>query len=62
MNAPKSNAVNVWRENGAAKPIPSDQLPDTIKARNAAAGLREASRGLTLNGLKIKVMVNEGRR
>lgn len=34
---------------------------DRDKARRAAAGLREASRGATLGGLKIKDLVNEGR-
>ncbi len=34
---------------------------DRDKARNAAAGLREASRGVTLGGLKIKDLVGEGR-
>jgi prevent-host-death family protein len=34
---------------------------DRKKAKQAAAGLREASRGLSLRGLKIKDLVNEGR-
>ena len=34
---------------------------DRKKARNSAAGLREASRGVTLGGLKIKDLVGEGR-
>lgn len=31
-------------------------------ARAAAAGIREMSNGVTLGGLKIKDLVNEGRR
>lgn len=35
---------------------------DRAKARQAAAGLLEASRGVTLGGIAIKDLVNEGRR
>ena len=34
---------------------------DRDKARRAAAGLRNLSRGATLGGLKIKDLVNDGR-
>ncbi len=34
---------------------------DKAKARRAIAGLIEASRGLSLGGLKIKHLINEGR-
>ena len=34
---------------------------DREKARRAAAGIIESSRGLTLGGLAIKDLVNEGR-
>jgi len=34
---------------------------DRDKARRAADGLREISRGATLGGLKIKDLVNDGR-
>jgi prevent-host-death family protein len=34
---------------------------DRPKARRAVAGLLEASRGVTLGGLKIKDLVSEGR-
>jgi prevent-host-death family protein len=44
-----------------AKLVPVDTGFDRAKARRAAAGLREASRGLTLGGLRIKDLVNEGR-
>jgi prevent-host-death family protein len=34
---------------------------DREKARRAVAGILEASRGLTLGGLKIKDLISEGR-
>jgi prevent-host-death family protein len=44
-----------------AKLVPVTPSFDREKARRAAAGLREASRGATLGGIKIKDLVNEGR-
>jgi prevent-host-death family protein len=44
-----------------AKLVPATPTLDREKARRAAAGLREASRGTTLGGLGIKDLVNEGR-
>ncbi len=44
-----------------AKLVPVAPVFDREKARRAAAGLREASRGVALDGLKIKDLVNEGR-
>lgn len=44
-----------------AKLVPAAPSFDREKARRAAAGLREASRGATLGGIKIKDLVNEGR-
>ena len=44
-----------------AKLVPAGHGFDRAKARRAAAGLREASRGVVLGGLKIKDLVNEGR-
>ena len=35
---------------------------DRAKAQRAATGLREASRGLSLGGLHLKDLINEGRR
>ena len=35
---------------------------DREKAKRAASGLREASKGITLGGLEIKDLINEGRR
>jgi prevent-host-death family protein len=45
-----------------AKLVPATPIFDREKARAAAAGLREASRGATLGGLKIKDLIDEGRR
>jgi prevent-host-death family protein len=44
-----------------AKLVPAVPSFDREKARRAAAGLREASRGTTLGGIKIKDLVDEGR-
>ena len=35
---------------------------DRAKARRAVAGILEMSKGVTLGGLKIKDLINEGRR
>lgn len=44
-----------------AKLVPAEPGFDREKARRAVAGLIEASRGVTLGGLKIKDLINEGR-
>jgi prevent-host-death family protein len=44
-----------------AKLVPVAPTFDREKARRAAAGLRELSKGATLGGIKIKDLVNEGR-
>ena len=44
-----------------AKLVAATPTFDREKARQAAAGLREASRGATLGELKIRDLVNEGR-
>ncbi len=44
-----------------AKLVPAAPSFDREKARRAAAGLREASRGATLGGIAIKDLVDEGR-
>lgn len=44
-----------------AKLVPAYPSFDREKARRAAAGLREASQGTRLGGIKIKDLVNEGR-
>ena len=45
-----------------AKLVPAGPAFDRDKARQAAAGLRRASRGTPLGGLAIKDLVNGGRR
>ena len=44
-----------------AKLVPATPGFDREKARLAAQGLRDTSRGATLDGLAIKDLVNEGR-
>ena len=44
-----------------AKPVPAGPDFDRPKARRAVAGLLEASRGVTLGGLKIKDLISQGR-
>ncbi len=61
-----------WVENGeevlitrhgkaVARLVPAEPGFNRAKARQAARGLLEASQGLTLGGLKIKDLINEGR-
>jgi len=45
-----------------AKLVPATPVFDRQKAQQAAAGLRETSQGTTLAGIKIKDLINEGRR
>jgi prevent-host-death family protein len=44
-----------------AKLIPAGSGTDKEKVQRAIAGLREASRGLSLGGLTIKELIEEGR-
>lgn len=44
-----------------AKLVPAETGFDREKARRAVAGLLEASRGITLGGLRIKDLIDEGR-
>jgi hypothetical protein len=44
-----------------AKLVPAGRGFDRKKAMRAAAGLREASNGVMLRGLKIKDLINLGR-
>jgi len=45
-----------------AKLVPAAPGFDREKAKRAAEGLRQISKGLRLRGLKIKDLINEGRR
>jgi prevent-host-death family protein len=49
------------RGKAVAKLVPAYGGFDRAKARRAAAGLIEASHGLTLGGIKIKDLIEEGR-
>ena len=44
-----------------AKLVPAGLGFDRAKARRAVTGLLEASRGVTLGGLRIKDLIEEGR-
>jgi prevent-host-death family protein len=61
-----------WVENGeeilitrhgkaVARLVPAEPGFNRAKARQTARGLIEATRGVTLDGLKIKDLINEGR-
>jgi len=49
------------RGKAVARLVPAEPGFDRAKARRAADGIIEARRGVTLGGLKIKDLVNEGR-
>jgi prevent-host-death family protein len=50
------------RGKAVARLVPAAAGFDREKARRAVAGIIEASRGVTLGGLKIKDLISEGRR
>lgn len=50
------------RGKAVARLVPTVGRFDREKARHAVARIIEASRGVTLGGLKIKDLINEGRR
>ena len=61
-----------WVENGeevlitrrgkaVARLVPAERGFDRAKANQAAANIRARGRGVTLGGIKIKDLVNEGR-
>ena len=49
------------RGKAVARLVPAEPGFDRAKARRAADGIIEARRGVTLGGLRIKDLVNEGR-
>ncbi len=49
------------RGRAVARLVPAEPGFDRTKARRAAEGIIETRRGVTLGGLKIKDLVNEGR-
>lgn len=49
------------RGRAVARLVPADPGIDRAKARRAANGIIDARRGVTLAGLKIKDLVDEGR-
>jgi prevent-host-death family protein len=44
-----------------AKLVPPDTAPDSERARSAAARIRARRKGMTLGGIAIKDLINEGR-
>ncbi|MBV8095471.1 MAG: type II toxin-antitoxin system prevent-host-death family antitoxin [Acetobacteraceae bacterium] len=50
------------RAKPVARMVPAGPGFDRERARRAASGLRQASRGVTLGGLNLKELVSEGRR
>ena len=58
----KGEEVLITRRGKAvARLVPADAGFDRAKARLAAEGIRARSVGVTLGGLKIKDLINEGR-
>jgi len=58
----KGEQVLITRRGRAvARLVPADPGIDRAKARRAADGIIDARRGVTLEGLKIKDLVGEGR-
>ena len=49
------------RGKAVARLVPAEPGFDRAKARRAADGILEARRGITLGGIKIKDLINEGR-
>jgi len=49
------------RGKAVAKPVPAEPGFDRARARRAVAGILEVSKRATLDGLKIRDLVNEGR-
>lgn len=49
------------RGKAIARLVPAEPGFDRDKARRAVAGILEASKGVTLDGLNIKDLVSEGR-
>lgn len=49
------------RGKAVAKLVPAEPGFDRDKARRAVAGILAVSKGITLGGLKIKDLINEGR-
>jgi prevent-host-death family protein len=49
------------RGKAVARLVPAEPGFDRKKAKRAADGLRQASKGVMLRGLKIKDLINQGR-
>lgn len=59
----KGEEISITRRGKVvAKIVPARPGFDRAKAREAAEGIRRLSKGLSLGGLKIKDLINEGRK
>jgi prevent-host-death family protein len=58
----RGEEVTITRHGKEVALLVSIGTPDNVKARRAAAGLLEASRGLSLGGLEMRDLIGEGRR
>ncbi len=56
------NIVITRRGRPVAKLVPAVEGFDREKARRAAAAIRERRKGVTLGGISIKELINEGRK
>ena len=54
--------VTIRRGKDVARLVPAAGGIDRARAENAAQALMEVSRGLSLGGVAIKDLINEGRR
>lgn len=59
--AHRAEIVITRRGQAVARLVPAEPGFDRKKAKRAADGLREASKGVLFRGLKIKDLINEGR-
>ena len=55
-------AVMTRRGKPVARLVPAGDGFDRVKARRAAAGLRLASKGQTLDGVSVRELVDDGQR
>ena len=57
----RGSEIVVSRGRAVAKLVPAGSGFDSARAERAADGLRQASKGVKLRGLKIKDLINQGR-
>lgn len=62
MRVVKGETVQITRRGVPVAMLVSVQTEKTHDSKEAAARIREARRGIRLRGLRLKDMINEGRR